>query len=195
VIQTTGGDLQMHVHGTMYGGLQDRSTDPDTLDAVLRGQAEIDFWYRDHVATGDGGVGGDDAAGALYTVTDDSHSIVDPMGNTGTIAWIVGGTTTTYFLQDQAGSHFSARLATDHRTPSSPDTLSFWGWVNHSTVQNATLASGTADSPDYQHFYSSDWLLTAELMAVPVPAAAWMGLSMLGGLGVVGKLRKNRQQG
>ena len=177
----------MHVHGTMYGGLQDRSTDPDTLDAVKRGSATVNFWYRNNVALGDGGVGGDEASTALYTVTDDSHSIIAPKGNTGTIDW----RGTTYFLQDQAGSAFSARLATDHRTPSTPDVLSFWGWVNHSTVENATLASGTPTSPDYQHFYSSDWLLTAELVAVPVPAAAWMGLSMLGGIGALRKLRRN----
>jgi len=54
---------------------------------------------------------------------------------------------------------------------------------------------------DFSSFYDGgdvwntpEYLLSSVLTttAVPVPAAAWMGMAMLGGLGIVGKIRRKR---
>ena len=161
--------LSMHIYGTMYGGLQDDTNLVDHLDAIFRGPVVVDFTYRENVITGPGA--------KLFTVTDDAHDLTD--GNTGTIEWTDGnGDTHTIYLQDQKGKKFSARLAFGHRT--GPDTLSFWGWVNHSTG---------AGSGDYPHMYSSDWLLTAS--PVPEPATViCLGI----GAAAAGLARRRRQR-
>ncbi len=58
-----------------------------------------------------------------------------------------------------------------------------WGWMNH-----ATPGAGTSLDT---HLYSSDWLFTVNPVAVPLPPSAWMGVGLLGALGLV-RLRRRR---
>jgi hypothetical protein len=108
--------------------------------------------------------------------------------NFGTITGMIGNTTYAYELEDQstdnAPTSLSFQLGDEsgggHRGFSG---ISGWGWVNHGS---------SCISQHCDHVYASDWLFTAELKPVPLPAAAWLFASALGVFGYLGHRKVSR---
>lgn len=126
---------------------------------------DIHFEYDVGVSS-PGGEGGDDD---VYVNADNA--------NFGTISSVLG----SYQLEDENNeSGLSFQLGDEtgggHRNFAG---ISGWGWMNHGSA---------CITEDCDHIAASDWLFTAELITVPVPAAVWLFGSGL--LGLVGLARR-----
>jgi hypothetical protein len=63
------------------------------------------------------------------------------------------------------------------------------GWIITTSDINMWNSSGWADS-DNKDLWENIW----SVQAVPLPAAAWLGLAMLGSLGIVRRIRRRRSK-
>jgi hypothetical protein len=156
-------DDTVHISGTVFGGLDTGSS----YDPQLSGRWMLDFVYTANITS----TGGD---GSNIVVRGE-----DP-ANVGTITPVdvPGLPATSIPLVDEEGNFgfsFKFNNSENHRLDgtglSGPETFVGYGWLNHSGEE---------------HVKSSDWLFIGE---VPEPSL----LLLLGGLGLVPRLRRHRQ--
>jgi hypothetical protein len=149
-----GGDMSIHITGTVFGGLDIG----DSYDPGLSGLWNIDFTYDTSKPEGD-----------------DDDIVVNPPQdpNTGTITPLFGPDAgVPIALFDYPGSHpFTFRLGNEdddlgHR---GFDGISGWGWLNHGAPDN--------------HIAASDWLFTLDMTPIPSPPTAAPLIGLLAGCG------------
>ena len=86
----------------------------------------------------------------------------------------------TNFTAIAGGAYHSLALKSD-------GSLISWGDDNYNQVTNTPLDTNfTAIAGGAYHSLA----LSVSAVAVPLPASAWMGLALLGGMGVVGVMRR-----
>lgn len=185
----------VRIAGRAYGGIDTGSS----YDANNVGFVDIDFTYRQNVATTGTGTIGTDTANVGVRTTGDAQTL--GTGNSGSITLATGVGSTwsganggdAFSLVDQESGGYSFKFNNfdDHRLGGSPgfggpDTFVGWGWVNH-------WAEGAAPR---SHVYSSDWLFTGTYIPpitnteVPEPGAL-----IIFGFGIAGlALHRRRKQ-
>ncbi len=152
----------LQISGTAYGGL-DQGSSYDNPELY-----SIDFTYRNVLQ-----VAGDDD---LWVDGSQAGQ------NTGTITRQSSGD--VYNLADFAGKNaYSFRLGDgdNNQGHRGHQGISGWGWLNH--------APAPANPNDSPHLYSSDWLFTAEPVAVPESPLTAGALAVLVG-GFIAMKRK-----
>ena len=165
---TVSGDISININGDVNGGV-----DIGGGYGYGAGDYTINFDYDFNVQASGGGW------------------LVSPQdaGNQGTITAGAGitdidqGTTWTFYEEEGTGNPFKF-VPDGHRLTGDDSTFVGRGWVTYDS--GGTGVGG-----------AQDWLFKApvdpEITLVPVPAAAWMGLSLLGTMGGVRVLRSSKR--